>query len=134
MADPALDERDTVRRILAPGGHGDLRPVTARFHEELEADHPDGSGAVLIERHALDARWPTREMHPRRDAFVSLLSGATDLLLHDGAVEPVLCLQRPGRFALVPRGSRHTARPRMPTELLFMPSGDGAGNRETPLS
>jgi mannose-6-phosphate isomerase-like protein (cupin superfamily) len=134
MTDAGPHELDTMRLVLAPGGHGDLRPVTARFYEELETDHPDGSGAVLIQRHAFDAPWPTWEMHPRGDEFVYLLAGDTDLLLRDGAVERVLRLQRPGQFVLVPRGSWHTARPRMPTELLFVTPGDGTENRETPPS
>jgi hypothetical protein len=75
----------------------------------------------LVTCHSFDADWPMSEMHPNGDEVVCLLSGAGDKTIE---------LAGSGAFVLVPRGTWHTARTRVPSQLLFITAGEGTQHRQ----
>ncbi|MEE4360045.1 MAG: hypothetical protein V2I63_00825 [Pseudomonadales bacterium] len=123
---------DDMRLFLTTAGEAHPRPVTDDFYEALERDFATVRGGILIQRFSFDAPWGTWEMHPQGDEFVYLLDGETDLILRHPGGERALRLAIPGCYALVPRGTWHTARPLAPTTLLFVTPGDGTENRVQP--
>ncbi len=83
---------------------------------------------VLI--HSFDKDWPTWERHPHGDEIVCLLSGSVRFVLeYEGGNEEVE-LDRAGAFVMVPKGTWHTARPRAPSQMLFITAGEGTETRE----
>ncbi len=104
--------------------------VTDTLWAELDDRFGDFSGSSLLSTFAFDAPWPTWEMHPAGDEFVYLLEGDTDLVLASPDGEETCRLAEPGEYCIVPRGTWHTARPHVPTRLLFVTPGQGTENRE----
>ncbi len=123
---------DQVRLILGPDGSGTLKADSPNFYQELDAEFGDFSGHVLISNHRFDEPWPTWEMHPKGDEFVYLLEGDTDFVLRQDGEEKVVRINRPGDYVTVPQSAWHTARPHSPTTMLFVTSGEGTLNQETP--
>ena len=68
-------------------------------------------------------------MHPAGDEIVCLLSGRATLALDRDGREEIVHLARPGAFAIVPKGTWHTARIAVPTQMLFVTPGAGTQNR-----
>ena len=123
---------ETTRLILGPEGTTTAKAVTPAFYEELDREFGGFAGHVLVSRHAFDETWPAWEMHPKGDEIVYLLSGDVDFVLWSKAGERVLRVDRPGSCIVVPRGTWHTARPRMPTEMLFITPGEGTLHAQAP--
>ena len=130
--DPGPHDLDQVRYILAPDGRGTNKAVGERFYQELDEDFDDFAGHVLIQKFSFDAPWPTWEMHPEGDEFVYLLAGDTDFVLREGSSERRVRVSQPGSYVVVPKGAWHTARPHVPTTLLFVTPGEGTLNAELP--
>ena len=103
--------------------------VSATLYEELDARFDRFKGRLLVSTYAFDRDWPTWEMHPAGDEIVSLLAGESRLILERESGQEVIHLQRPGAFAIVPKGTWHTARTSVPTRMLFVTPGEGTQNR-----
>ena len=64
-------------------------------------------------------------MHPKGDEFTYLLFGDVDFVLRTGERETIVRVTEERSYLLVPQGVWHTARPRMPTGMLFVTPGEG---------
>lgn len=106
-------------------------PVDDAFWQRL------GSGELgtfrneyLVSFHEFDIDWPVWERHPNGDEIVCLLSGAVTLVLERQAGTEYTELSEAGAFAIVPKGTWHTARVRAPSRMLFITAGEGTESRE----
>ena len=132
MSQPGPHHLEQMRVVLTTSGDMELREVTPTFFQELVRDH-ELSGSSLISTFSFDEPWGVWEMHPRGDEFIFLISGDTDITLHDGErVTGRLRVQVPGDYVVVPKGAWHTAHPHAPTSMLFVTPGDGTVNAERP--
>ncbi|WP_421657855.1 cupin domain-containing protein [Leptothermofonsia sp. ETS-13] len=103
--------------------------VSATFWQDLEHQFGNFSGKSLISCFTLERDWDTWEMHPAGDEFVCLLSGDVELILEQESTVNTIRLDEPGSFALVPRGTWHTAKARSPSSMLFVTPGGGTQNK-----
>lgn len=103
--------------------------VTPTLFEQLDRQHEQFEGRLLVSSFAFDANWTTWEMHPGGDEIVCLLSGRATLVLDRDGREDTVELAHPGAFAIVPKGTWHTARTDVPTQMLFVTPGQGTQNR-----
>jgi mannose-6-phosphate isomerase-like protein (cupin superfamily) len=103
--------------------------VSDRFFTDLEDQFGDFKGMRLVSHFTFDHDWDTWEMHPAGEEFVCLLSGQVDLILKQNEAEKTIRLDTPGAFALVPRGTWHTAKVHSPSSMLFITPGEGTQNR-----
>ena len=83
----------------------------------------------LVSSFSYDQDWSTWEMHPNGDEVVCLLSGAVTLVLEGPEGRRELPLKTSGSYAIVPRGTWHTARVGVPSKMLFITPGEGTQNR-----
>lgn len=106
-------------------------PVDERFWERIAAGELGSfHHEYLVTTHTFDADWPTWERHPKGDEIVCLLSGAATFLLEGGGGQREIVLDRPASYVIVPRGTWHTARTRVPTQMLFITAGEATEIRE----
>ena len=103
--------------------------VTPTLFEELDRQHAQFEGRLLVSSFAFDSDWTTWEMHPAGDEIVCLLSGRATLALDRDGREEIVHLADPGAFAIVPKGTWHTARTSVPTQMMFVTPGAGTQNR-----
>ena len=87
---------------------------------------------MLVSQHEFSEAWPTWELHPKGDELVLLLHGDTEMALLTAGGEQTVDLREPGDYIVVPRNTWHTARPRMPTSMLFFTPGEGTLNEAVP--
>lgn len=104
-------------------------PVSNTFFEDLDRQFGDFKGKRLISHFTFDQDWGSWEMHPDGDEFVCLLSGQTELILEQDGTETAILLNVAGDYALVPRGTWHTARIHKPSSMLFITPGAGTQHR-----
>lgn len=83
----------------------------------------------LIAQFSFDCDWPVWEQHPHGDEVVCLLSGAVELVLELPNGHHSVMLERSGSYAVVPKGTWHTARTRVPCTMLFITPGEGTQHR-----
>jgi len=116
--------------VLDPA-HG-VTPVTLapNIYEELDRRFDGFRDHLLVSTHAFDSPWPNWEMHPAGDEIVLLLLGDAELVLEMPDGEQTVHLWQPGDYAIVPRGTWHTARPNLPSRMLFVTPGEGTQNRD----
>jgi mannose-6-phosphate isomerase-like protein (cupin superfamily) len=74
------------------------------------------------------ADWKHWEMHPAGDEILILLSGSLELILEEDSRERVVGLE-PLEALIVPRGTWHRARVRVPGKLLGITAGAGTQHR-----
>ena len=79
----------------------------------------------LVATFCAHADWTTWEIHPAGEELVVLLSGCVDMLIDRGGTIETVRLDAPGRYAIIPRDSWHTANVHEPTRMLFIPPGAG---------
>jgi mannose-6-phosphate isomerase-like protein (cupin superfamily) len=103
--------------------------VTPTVFEELDARFDRFKGRLLVSSFAFESDWSTWEIHPAGDEIVCLLSGDVTMVLDRNGVEEPIRLREPGSFAIVPRGTWHTARTSVPTKMLFVTPGEGTENK-----
>lgn len=107
-----------------------LLPVTPEFWPELTSNQrPELDPGRLVMVFSFTESWPTWEIHPMGDELVVLLEGQATLVLDEPGGERTVELRRAGEFALVPRGTWHTARVATPCRMLFVTPGEGTENR-----
>jgi mannose-6-phosphate isomerase-like protein (cupin superfamily) len=115
--------------VLQPDQRAALVQNAPGVFEELDRRFSGFKGHVLIATFAFDADWPTWERHPAGDELVCLLSGSATLVLDGDGGQQAVELSKPGEYVLVPRGTWHTARTRVATNMLFVTPGEGTENK-----
>ncbi len=123
---------DTTRAILGPDMSVTLKTVTDSFYAELNQEFNGSRQHVLVSRFSFSEAWETWECHPEGDEIVIMESGDTDLVLWRDGKEELVRVSEPGAFVVVPKGVWHTARPHMPTTMVFVTPGEGTENRAAP--
>jgi quercetin dioxygenase-like cupin family protein len=124
----ALDLASTFV-VIDPDHSATPVAVTPTIFEELDRRFDQFKGRLLVSSFSFDQSWSTWEMHPAGDEIVCLLSGEVTLALDRNGIEELVHLRQPGAFAIVPKGTWHTARTSVPTQMLFVTPGQGTENR-----
>lgn len=109
--EPLPVDEDFWRRLSA----GEL----GTFHNEY-----------LVSSHSFDSDWSVWEMHPNGDEIVCLIEGAVTFILEQEDGNREIGLDQCGAYAIVPRGTWHTARVSRPSRVLFITAGEGTQHRE----
>ena len=122
----------TERAIFTPGLDVKTKALSPAFYPELEAEFNGFAGHVLISQHHFAEDWPTWEVHPAGDEFVTLITGDITLVLWQDQQEHALRLSTPSDFVIIPKGVWHTARVHAPTTMLFVTPGEGTKNAAAP--
>ena len=122
----------TERAIFTPGLDVKTKALSPAFYPELEAEFNGFAGHVLISQHHFTEDWPTWEVHPAGDEFVTLITGDITLVLWQDQQEHALRLSTPSDFVIIPRRVWHTARVHEPTTMLFVTPGEGTKNAAAP--
>ena len=122
----------TERAIFTPGLDVKTKALSPAFYPELEAEFNGFAGHVLISQHHFAEDWPTWEVHPAGDEFVTLITGDITLVLWQDQQEHALRLSNPSDFVIIPKGVWHTARVHAPTNMLFVTPGEGTKNAAAP--
>ena len=84
----------------------------------------------LVAANAFDKDWPNWEMHPAGDEIVVLLAGAVTFVFETDAGEQHVSLAEQGGYAIVPKGTWHTAKTSTPSRMLFITPGEGTQHRK----
>ena len=103
--------------------------VTDSFWPDLVSGKLALGPGRLVSFSEFDADWESWEIHPNGDEIVLLISGAMDLWFEQADGTTILELRKPGGFALVPRGTWHTAKVHEPSRAAFITAGDGTQHR-----
>ena len=119
----------TTAVILDHQHRATTMPVTETFWQDLDAQHGDFAGKLLISSYHFDSDWPTWEIHPHGDEIVQLQSGEVEFVLEEPTGLRRVHLDQPGSFVIVPRNTWHTAKVRKPSVMLFITPGQGTQNR-----
>ena len=128
MADNAFDLLRTYVRF-DEGRSATRIEVSETFWSDVVAGkRHDLDQGVLVAAFAYDSDWPSAEMHPEGDEIVYLVSGAIDLVLQHGERDEAIALEA-GEAVIVPRGTWHTARVRVPGHALHITPGAGTEHR-----
>ena len=115
--------------VIDPNHSATPIAVTPTVFEELDRRFDQFKGRLLVSSFRFDQNWSTWEIHPAGDEIVCLLSGEATLVLDREGTEEIIHLREPGAFAIVPKGTWHTARTSVPTQMLFVTPGQGTDNR-----
>lgn len=115
--------------VLQPGQRAVLVESSPGLFEELDRRFAGFKGHVLVATFTFDADWSTWERHPAGDELVCLLSGKVTLVLEREDSHVTADLDKAGEFVVVPKGTWHTARTRVPTTMLFVTPGEGTENK-----
>jgi mannose-6-phosphate isomerase-like protein (cupin superfamily) len=115
--------------VLKPDQSTELVAFTPTVFQELDRRFGGFKGHVLVSTFRFDSDWPSWERHPAGDELVCLLSGEVTMVLEREGNEEKAELRKPGEFVLVPKGTWHTARTRVPTTMLFVTPGEGTENK-----
>ena len=116
--------------VTGPDGSVTPVDVTDDLHARLDRDFAGFAGRNLVAVHKFDADWPTWEMHPAGDEIVCLIDGEARLVLDHGERREEIALDEPLAFAIVPRGTWHTAKTTTGCTMLFVTPGEGTENSE----
>ena len=122
----------TQSAIFTPGLEAKTKALSPTFYPELETEFNGFAGHVLISQHHFAEDWPTWEVHPAGDEFVTLITGDITLVLWQDQQDMALRLSTPSDFVIIPKGVWHTARVHSPTTMLFVTPGEGTKNAAAP--
>ena len=120
--------------VLKPELLLDQLEASPEIYQKLDENYDQFRSHTLIAAHQFTEDWSTWEMHPHGDELVVLLSGQAVLLLRQEAGDEPVVLNKPGAFAIVPKGTWHTARISEATSMLFVTPGEGTENETSPPS
>jgi len=118
--------------IFTPSLEAKTKALSPTFYPELEAEFNGFAGHVLISQHHFAEDWPTWEVHPAGDEFVTLITGDITFVLWQDQQEHVLRLSNPSDFVIIPKDVWHTARVHTPTTMLFVTPGEGTKHDAAP--
>ena len=120
--------------VVSDGDYqADTIDVTDSIWADIDDKYGDFAGRTLVSSFDFDETWPTWEMHPAGDEIVCLVSGEVDVVLALPGGDTTVRLDKPGDFAIVPKGIWHTAIPQTHTRMIFVTPGQGTENREQPV-
>ena len=122
----------TEGAVFTPSLDAKTKALSPTFYPELETEFNGFAGHVLISQHHFAEDWPTWEVHPAGDEFVTLITGDITLVLWQDQQEHTLRLSTPSDFVIIPKGVWHTARVHAPTTMLFVTPGEGTKNAAAP--
>ena len=122
----------TEGAVFTPSLEAKTKALSPTFYPELEAEFNGFAGHVLISQHHFAEDWPTWEVHPAGDEFVTLITGDITLVLWQDQQEHALRLSTPSDFVIITKGVWHTARVQAPTTMLFVTPGEGTKNAAAP--
>ncbi len=114
--------------VLHPDQSATPVNVTPTIFNELNDRFDDFRERWLFSTFTFRKDWSTREMHPAGDEIVLLLSGNVELILEQDGRRRSVRLSDPGSYVVVPRGTWHTAKTKVPTKMLFITPGRGTQN------
>jgi mannose-6-phosphate isomerase-like protein (cupin superfamily) len=125
----ALSLSSTYLRLRADSSIEAI-PVEGFWPRLMSGELGDFRHEYLVTSTQYSEDWNGWEMHPHGEEIVCLLSGAARLLLEapDGARSEIE-LTAAGSYALVPRGTWHTAKIAVPTSMLFITAGEDTQHR-----
>ena len=116
--------------LLRPDAAVEPLTVDSTFWQRLMSGKlGDFHNEFLVASSECKADWPMWEMHPNGDEIVCLLSGAVTFLLEQADGTREVELSESGSYVLVPKGTWHTARTRIPSRMLFITPGEGTQHR-----
>jgi len=118
---------DSTFVVLHPDQSATPIAFTPAVFEELNRRFDGFSGRVLVSCFSFDSDWSEWERHPAGDELVCLLSGRARFLFEGS--HPAVELREPGEFAIVPKGTWHTAKTTVPTKMLFVTPGAGTEHK-----
>ena len=105
--------------------------VDATFWQRISTGElGDFRNEYLVAINAFSVDWPMWEKHPNGDEVVCLLSGAVEFVLETSHGNKKIELTESGSYVIVPKGTWHTARTKVPTRMLFITAGEGTEHRE----
>ena len=119
--------------VLKPELLVDNIAFTPEVYGELDKRYAGFAGHTLISAHSFKEDWQVWEMHPAGDETVILLSGQVDFVLRQDGEDVQVSLKQVGDFAVVPRGTWHTARCTEPSRVLFITPGADTRNEDAPV-
>jgi hypothetical protein len=123
----ALDLASTFV-VIDPDHSATPFAVTPTIFEELDRRFDQFKGRLLVSSFSSTRAGP-RGKYIRPATRSCMLSGEAALVLDRNGTEEIIHLREPGAFALVPKGTWHTARTSVPTQMLFVTPGQGTDNR-----
>jgi mannose-6-phosphate isomerase-like protein (cupin superfamily) len=116
---------------LRPDASIEPLPVDGKFWERLATGELGNfRNEYLVVCHEFEADWSGWEMHPKGDEIVCLLSGSVSLILEREGGTQAVELTETGSYVIVPKGTWHTAKTRVPCRMLFITAGEGTEHRE----
>ena len=130
MSQPGpLDLSSTFLR-LRPDASVEPLTVDNTFWQRIASGKlGDFHNEFLVASGGCEADWPMWEMHPNGDEIVCLLSGSVTFVLEQEHGTREIELKESGAYVLVPKGTWHTAKTRVPSRLLFITPGEGTQHR-----
>ena len=112
---------------LGTGPEVNTIDVTPEFWAAID-ERTDLHTGRLITSFAMDADWPTWEMHPAGQEIIYVTEGEVRFHLDDGGATTDAIVTAPNYF-VVPTGVWHTADALGPARLLVITWGEGTQNR-----
>ena len=112
--------------VLHPDQSATPIEFTPTMFEELNRRFDGFEGRMLVSCFAFDSDWAEWERHPAGDEIVYLLAGRVRFLFEG---ERAIELRQPGEFAIVPKGTWHTAKTTVATKMLFVTPGAGTEHK-----
>ncbi|MBI3714158.1 MAG: cupin domain-containing protein [Burkholderiales bacterium] len=129
MPQPKLDSTFIV---LDAKQDATLMPVTPSIYQDLDANFNHFAGCLLVAEYTFSDDWPSWERHPNGDETLYLVSGEATLFLYADGVERQIEFNTPGSFAIIPKGTWHTAKVNTNCTILFITPGEGTQNGPDP--
>ncbi len=103
--------------------------VTPTLYEDLNARFDGFRGHLLVSSFSFDSDWSSWEMHPAGDEIVYLVSGEVEMILEQSGARDSISLSEPGSYVIVPKGTWHSAKTKVPTNMLFVTPGQGTNHK-----
>ena len=94
----------TQSAIFTPGLEAKTKALSPTFYPELETEFNGFAGHVLISQHHFAEDWPTWEVHPAGDEFVTLITGDITSGALAGSTRMVPAPEHPKRLCDYPQG------------------------------
>ena len=115
--------------VMSPAKTATTALFTPTVYEQLDADYDQFKDHELISAYSFSSDWPCWEIHPAGDEVVILTQGEVTFVVDIDGEHHSVHLDQPGTYVIVPRNTWHTARTRVPTQMIFITPGEGTENK-----